>query len=62
MGNWDATNSDVKLDIDFKKLGFIPKSLIAKGLAIDKFQSEFELDLSQPITIPGGKGYLLILK
>lgn len=62
VGNWDATNSDVKLDIDFKKLGFIPKSLIAKGLAIDKFQSEFELDLSQPITIPGGKGYLLILK
>ena len=62
VANWNSTNSVVKLDIDTSKLGFIPKSMIAKGLAIDNFQPGFETDLSHSITIPGGKGFLLILK
>ena len=62
VANWSPTDSAVKLDIDIAKLGFTPKSKIAIGLAIDKFQPGIELDLTNPITIPGGKGYLLIIK
>ena len=62
VANWAPTESSVKLDIDLNKLGFVPKSMKAKGLIIDKFQPEIELDLNNPVVIPGGKGYLLIIK
>ncbi len=62
VANWNPGDSEVKLDLDIKKLGFTPKSLKAKGLAVDNFQPEIELDLNQPISIPGGKGYLLLIK
>ena len=62
VANWSSTDSAVKMDIDIAKLGFTPKSKIAVGLAIDKFQPDIELDLTNPVTIPGGKGYLLLIK
>ena len=62
VANWDPADSAVKLDLDFTKLGFTPKSVTAKGVEIENFQPEIEFDLNHPITIPGGKGYLLIIK
>jgi hypothetical protein len=62
VANWSATDSSVKLDIDLPKLGFVPKSMLARGVSIDKYQPDIELDLNNPVTIPGGKGYLLIIK
>lgn len=62
LGNWEATDVEIKLDINWKKTSIDPRkaNLIAPG--IESFQSAGQFDPEQTLKVPGGKGYLLILK
>ena len=62
LGNWEVDDVDIKLVINWKKIGIDPRkaNLIAPG--IESFQSAEQFDPEQTIKVPGGKGYLLILK
>ena len=62
MGNWQPTDAEINLEIDWDKLGVKKQSAKLYAPEIQAFQNENIFSIDQGITVPGGKGYLLILK
>ncbi len=62
LGNWDASDMDVSLNIDWEMLGIEKTTAKLMASAIENFQEAGEYKLDQSFTVPGGKGLLLILK
>lgn len=62
LGNWEPTDVEIRLNIDWEKLRLKKETASLIAPAIEKFQPAAEYDFNQTIRIPGGKGYLLILK
>lgn len=60
MGNWTNTDQTVNLEINWKKLGFDPKSAIIEIQNIDNLQSAGQADVKN-MNIPGSKGLILII-
>ena len=62
IASWAKKDSEVKLDIDWKKLGLNPQTTKLYAPEIPQFQAAADFDPNKPIRIPEGKGYLLILE
>ena len=62
IGNWEASDAEIKLNIDWSKLKINNKSARLAAPAIEGFQSAGEYDINKPLKVPGGKGLLLVLE
>jgi hypothetical protein len=62
VGNWTKTDQEVNLKINWNKLHINRNNAKLITRAIEGFQSAGEYDLNKPLSIPGGKGLLFILK
>jgi hypothetical protein len=62
LASWAGEPVDVRLAIDWKKLGLDPKSAKLVAPAIDKFQEAAEFGPGDPIRVDPGKGLLLVLR
>lgn len=62
IGNWNKTDTNIQLNIDWDKIGINRKKAKLIAPAIKKFQQQKEFKTGDTITVPGGKGYLLILQ
>ena len=61
IGNWEASDAEVKLNFDWSKLKINDKSARLTAPAIEGFQSAGEYDINKPLKVPGGRGLLLVL-
>jgi hypothetical protein len=61
LASWAKEPVDVRLAIDWKKLGLGPQKAVLHAPAIDKFQDAAEFKPEDPIRVEPGKGLLLIL-
>lgn len=62
IASWAKKDCEVKLDIDWKKLGLNAQTAKLYAPEIPQFQPAADFDPNKPIQIPEGKGYLLILE
>jgi len=62
LASWAKEPADVRLAIDWKKLGIDPHAAVLRAPAIDKFQDAAELKPGDPIRVEPGKGRLLVLR
>jgi hypothetical protein len=62
LASWAKNPVDVRLTIDWKKLGLDPKNAVFRAPAIDGFQPAAEFKPGDPIRIEPGKGWLLVLR
>ena len=62
LASWAEQPVDVRLAIDWKKLGLDPKKATLLAPAIDKFQDAAQFKPGDPIRVEPGKGWLLILR
>jgi len=61
VASWAMDSVDVRLKIDWKKLGLDPKTAVLRAPAIDKFQDAAEFGPGDAVRVEPGKGRLLIL-
>ncbi len=62
LASWAEEPVNVRLMIDWKKLGLDPKTAVLTAPAIDKFQDAAEFKPGDQVRIEPGKGWLLILR
>jgi len=62
LASWAKDPVDIRLAIDWKKLGLDPKKAVLRAPAIDKFQPAAEFRPGDAIRIEPGKGWLLVLR
>lgn len=62
IASWAKKDSEVKLQIDWEKLGIDPDKAKLTAPAIKGFQEGFTLSAKDKIKIPKDKGYIFILK
>jgi hypothetical protein len=62
LASWSKEPVDVRLAIDWKKLGLDPKKASLSAPAIDKFQEAGEFKPGDAIRVEPGQGRLLILR
>jgi hypothetical protein len=62
LASWAKEPVDVRLTIDWKKLGLDPKTAVLRAPAIDKFQEAAAFRPGDPIRVDPGKGWLLLLR
>lgn len=62
LANWEPTDLQVTLRIDWEKLGINQETATITADAIESYQPQLTFKPDEPITLPGGKGFLLIVK
>ncbi len=62
IGNWNTTDTNIQLKIDWDKIGINRKTAKLVAPAIKNFQEKRTFNTDDLIAVPGGKGYLLILE
>ena len=62
IASWAKKDSEVKLQIDWEKLGIDPDKAKLTAPAIKGFQEGFTLSAKDKIKIPKDKGYIFILE
>ncbi len=62
VGNWTDKNRKVKLQIDWKQLGLNPSKVQISIPEIADFQSSKKITSLDKLVLPGGKGYIIVLK
>jgi hypothetical protein len=62
IATWAETDDTVNLDIDWEELGLEPSNTEFYAPAIDDFQDEKTWTPSDPIVVPKGKGFLIIVR
>ena len=62
VANWSNTDQDASVVIDWSKLGLDPKKYIVQIPEIKDFQAEQTSFSLEKMTIPGNKGYLILLE
>jgi hypothetical protein len=60
VASWAEKDVDVQLDIDWKALGIKPRALMQIP-AIPDYQEEQTLKVKDSLTIPKGKGFLIVI-
>jgi hypothetical protein len=61
LASWAKEPVDIRLAIDWKKLGLDPKKAVLRAPAVDKFQPTAEFKPGDTIRVEPGKGWLLVL-
>ena len=62
LATWEEQDAQVTLDIDWNKLGLNPSKVTLHAPAIDKFQPEKSWKPGETITVPKGKGWLIVVE
>jgi len=62
LGNWSATDVSVTLAIDWSALGLDPSRVRLRAPAVEAFQSAGTWAPGDRITVPGGKGLVLLVE
>ena len=62
LGSWRSDDARVKLTIDWKALGMDPTTTRIRAPSIEKFQTAGNYAPGDDISIPGGRGIILILE
>ncbi len=62
VASWAKTNVPVLLNIDWEALGIMADKVVIHAPAVKNFQDEQTFQPNQPIEIPKGKGFLLIVE
>ncbi len=62
LATWEDTDAQVTLDIDWKALGLDPKKVTLRAPKIDNFQDEKSWKAGETITVPKGKGWLIVVE
>jgi len=62
LASWAKDPVDIRLTIDWKKLGLDPQKAVLRAPAIDKFQPAAEFRPGDAIRVEPGKGWLLVLR
>ena len=62
LASWAEDPADIRLAIDWKKLGLDPEKAVLRAPAIDKFQDAAEFKPGDAIRVEPGKGWLLVLR
>jgi len=62
IANWTGKAKEIRLLIDWKKLGLDPSKAKISAQSIEGFQSETKWNVGEPIEVPGGKGWLLVIQ
>lgn len=61
VANWSKDDQTVTLQIDWQKLGIDPTHCTINVPVIKDYQDEFAMDAKGNITVPGKKGYLIVI-
>lgn len=61
IASWADTDVSVTLNIDWKMLGVKPTAIM-KIPSIEDYQQERTMKIKEPILIPKGKGFLIVIK
>lgn len=61
VATWEEGDATVKLSVDWAKLGLDPAKVTLHAPAIENFQTEATWKPGQAITVPKGKGLLIIV-
>lgn len=62
VANWGTEDQRCSLDLDWEKLGFDKKGCSFTLPAIQRFQEEQSISSLKRLKIPGGKGYLIVIR
>jgi len=62
LATWAKSDSKVKLSIDWKELGLDPKNVMLHAPAVDGFQEAATWNVGDEITVPQGKGLLILVE
>jgi hypothetical protein len=62
IASWAPTDVDVKLNIDWPRLGIDQKTAVIKVAEIKNFQDAAEWKADQTLHVPKGKGLLIVIK
>jgi len=62
IASWDTKKRDVKLTIDWKKLGIEKSTCTILIPAIKGFQEEKSLKTDEPITVNPAEGKIIMIK
>ena len=62
LATWEEGDAKVNLSVDWAKLGLDPSKVTLYAPAIDNFQQEASWKPGDEITVPKGKGLLIIAK
>ena len=62
LATWNDTDDVVDLSIDWDALGLDPKKVKLHAPALDLFQDEASWKVGEPITVPKGKGLLILVE
>ena len=62
IASWADTDVNVKLNIDWKKLGINPAKATITALEVSNFQPAQTFKATDEIPVTKGKGWLLIIK
>jgi hypothetical protein len=62
LASWAEEPAEVRLAIDWKRLGLDPKKAVLRAAAIEGFQPAAEFRPGDPVRVEPGKGWLLVLR
>ncbi|MCX6925825.1 MAG: DUF6067 family protein [Verrucomicrobia bacterium] len=61
MASWAANDVQVRLSVDWRALGIDPAKAVLTAPEVAEFQSAKRFGPNDPIPVPKGKGWLLII-
>jgi len=61
IGSWASEDVPVTLAVDWQALGMDPSRVTITAPAIEGFQEAATFNVAQPIPVPAGKGWLLVI-
>ena len=62
LASWAETDTTVRLQIDWAQLGIDPAKATIVAPEIEHFQPGRTFRADEPIPVPKGKGWLLVIK
>ncbi len=62
LATWEDADAEVTLSVDWEKLGLDPSTVTLHAPAIEEFQSEQTWKPGDTITVPQGKGLLIVME
>ncbi len=62
LANWSDSDRDVNLQIDWKALGLSGDKAVLLASSIDGFQGGRSWGVGDSVRVPGGKGWLIVVK
>ncbi|MCD8292801.1 MAG: DUF6067 family protein [Prevotellaceae bacterium] len=62
LATWEDADAPVTLSVDWERLGLDPDKVTLRAPAVDDFQTERSWKPGETITVPQGKGWLIVME